>query len=103
MNNIFTYNKIYKAYLDCRENKRNTASALEFEWNLEENLFQLEEELQNKTYQLDRSICFVVTDPSPREIFASTFKDRVVHHILVNKIEKAGEKSFVYDSYACRK
>lgn len=103
MSDIFSYQKTYKAYLDCRENKRNTVNALNFEWDLEENLFQLQEGLKNKTYKPGRSICFVVTEPSPREIFAATFKDRVVHHILVNELEKIGEKAFIYDSYACRK
>ncbi len=103
MSKVFTYNKIYKAYLDCRENKRNTVNALNFEWDLERNLFQLQEELQNKTYKPGRSICFVVTEPSPREIFAATFKDRVIHHVLVNELEEVGERSFIYDSYACRK
>src|SRR6056297_616071 len=103
MSKVFTYNKIYKAYLDCRENKRNTVNALNFEWDLEQNLFELQKELQNKTYQPGRSICFVVTEPSPREIFAATFKDRVIHHVLVNELEEVGERSFIYDSYACRK
>ncbi|MEF8847402.1 MAG: RNA-directed DNA polymerase [Candidatus Paceibacterota bacterium] len=99
---MFSYQKIYKAYLDCRQNKRSTVNALNFEWKQERNLFELKEELQNKTYEPGRSICFVVTDPSPREIFAATFKDRVVHHVLVNELEEAGERAFIHDSYSCR-
>jgi len=101
-NSYFSYQKIYKAYLDCRENKRSTINALNFEWEQERNLFELQEELQNKTYEPGRSICFVVTDPSPREIFAATLKDRVVHHVLVNELEEAGERAFIHDSYSCR-
>ena len=100
---IFTFEKLYKAYLDCRKTKRKTINALDFEWNLERNLFQLQKELENKTYKLGRSICFVVKDPSPREIFAATFRDRVVHHVLIREIEAMGEKNFIFDSFSCRK
>lgn len=100
---IFTFEKLYRAYLDCRKTKRKTINALKFEWNLERNLFQLQKELETKSYRPGRSICFVVKEPSPREIFAATFRDRVVHHLLVREIEKFGEKSFTFDSFSCRK
>ena len=102
-NTIFTYEKLYRAYLDCRKNKRKTINALKFEMNLERNLFQLQKELNSGTYKPGRSICFVVKDPSPREIFAADFKDRVVHHLLIREIETMGEKSFIFDTFSCRK
>jgi len=100
---VFTYSKIYKAYLDCRENKRSTINALKFEWNLERNLFQLQKELETKRYKPGRSVCFVVTEPLPREIFAASFKDRIIHHVLVNELEAIGERAFIHDSYSCRR
>jgi len=100
---IFTFEKLYQAYLDCRKTKRKTINALKFEWNLERNLFQLQKELETRSYRPGRSICFVIKDPSPREIFAADFRDRVVHHLLVNEIEIMGEKSFIFDSFSCRK
>lgn len=103
MNKIFTFEKIYRAYLDCRKTKRKTINALKFEYNLERNLFSLQKELQTKMYKPGRSICFVVKEPSPREIFAASFKDRVVHHILVKEVESIWEKCFIFDSFACRK
>lgn len=100
---IFTNNNVLKAYLDCRHNKRKTINALKFEMNLEHNLNELLLELQNRTYIPGRSICFVVTVPKPREIFAAEFCDRVVHHILINQVQKIWEeKIFINDSYACR-
>jgi len=101
--NIFTFEKLYQAYLECRKNKRKTVNALEFEWNLERNLFKLQKELEAKTYKLGRSICFAIKDPSPREIFAATFRDRVVHHLLINEIENIGERKLIFDTFSCRK
>jgi len=99
----FALEEILKAYLNCRKNKRNTINQIKFEINLEENLYSLYKSLNNGTYYPGRSICFVVTYPKLREIFASDFKDRVIHHLLVSRIESFFEKRFIYDSYACRK
>lgn len=103
MSNIFTFKKIHRAYLDCRKNKRGTANALKFEINLENNLMLLQKELVAKTYAPGKSICFVVEKPVLREIFAADFKDRIVHHLLVNEILKGGERKFIFESFACRK
>ena len=100
---VFTYEKLYRAYLVCRENKRKTINALKFEMDFENNLKILLEELKAKAYVPGQSICFVVTVPKPREIFAADFRDRVVHHLMVNEIEEYFEKRFIYDSFACRK
>lgn len=99
---IFSFRNIYERYLDCRRKKRNTFNALEFETNLEENLIKLERELKEKKYHPSRSLLFATTKPKLREIFAADFRDRVVHHILVDQLEKIWEPIFIHDSYACR-
>lgn len=99
----FTLKKIYQAYFDCRRCKRNTINALRFELDLENNINRLYEDLGAGRYQPGRSICFIVTEPKPREIFAADFRDRIVHHLLVNELVEKAEKIFIYDSYACRK
>jgi len=45
----------------------------------------------------------VVTEPTLREVFAATFRDRVVHHLLYNFLEPYFEPVFIAQSYACRK
>lgn len=64
---------------------------------------KLEQELQNHTYKPGRSICFVVTEPKPREVFAADFRDRIIHHLLVTFLEPIWEKKFIHHSYSCRK
>ena len=93
----------FRAYYSCRKNKRTTLNALAFELNLEENLIALKETIDNGTYKPTNSIAFVVDQPVKREIFAAHFKDRVVHHLLIQKLNPIFEPSFIYDSYACRK
>jgi len=97
----FTFTELVEAYLDCRRTKRNSASALTFEANLERNLRHLYDELTDGSYAPGRSICFVVTRPKPREVWAADFRDRVVHHLLYNRIGPRFERSFIADSCAC--
>lgn len=78
--------ELFQAYRDCRQNKRNTANALAFEIDYENNLIKLGEEINNGTYRPGKSIAFIVNKPVMREIFAADFKDRVVHHLLINKL-----------------
>ena len=75
---------VFHAYYDARRHKRNTHSQLEFEFNLEENLVKLYEELRDHTYKVGRSVCFITGTSVKREVFAAHFRDRVVHHLLYN-------------------
>ena len=92
-----------EAYLECRRHKRNTASALAFEANLEHNLCDLFSELQDGTYRPGRSICFVITRPKPREVWAADFRDRIVHHLIYRHIGPRFEAGFIANSCACIK
>ncbi|ADE10445.1 Retron-type reverse transcriptase [Sideroxydans lithotrophicus ES-1] len=97
----FSFEDLVQAYLDCRRTKRNSASALAFETNLERNLCRLNDELRNGTYQPGKSICFVITRPKPREVWAAEFRDRIVHHLLYNRISPRFYAGFIADSCAC--
>ncbi len=90
-----------RAYFDCRANKRNTASALAFEADLERNLRSLHEALLNGSYRIGPSICFVILRPKPREVWAAQFRDRVVHHLIYNHVGPRFERTFIADSCAC--
>ena len=94
--------ELFEAYFDCRKNKRNTANALAFEIDYENKLVKLCEEINNGTYKIGRSIAFIVDKPVTREIFAADFRDRIVHHLIIKKLNHLLEKQFIYDSYSCR-
>ena len=94
--------ELFEAYFACRKNKRNTANAIAFEVDYESELVQLCKVLNEGTYQISRSIAFMIQDPVHREIFAADFRDRIVHHFVIGKLNPLFEKQFIYDSYACR-
>jgi retron-type reverse transcriptase len=100
---MFTFQNVYNAYRACRKHKTNTVNVLKFEQNLLENLWDLVYELQQRRYRVGRSICFLTHSPKLREVFAADFRDRVVHHLLINAIEPYYERRFVADVYNNRK
>ena len=53
-------------------------------------------------YKISRSDAFVVLEPVKREVFAASFRDRVVHHYLAARINPLFEREFILDSYSCR-
>ena len=100
---VADFENLHAAYRGARSCKRYRFSILKFGYRLEENLLSLRWELIHKTYQHGRYREFVVTDSKKRLIKAAPFRDRVVHHAIVNVIEPILDKGFIYDSYACRK
>ncbi len=93
---------LFRAYYAARRHKRKTHSQLEFEIDLERNLIMLCKELCDRTYRPSSSICFIINDPKKREVFASSFRDRVVHHLYYNYVAAYCDRRFIYDSYSCR-
>lgn len=94
---------VYRAYYDARRHKRNTKSQLRFERNLEKNLTDLYYELRDRRYTPRPCICFVVHQPVKREVYASEFRDRIVHHLYCNYVANTINRQLIYDSYSCRK
>ncbi len=97
----FSFEDLVQAYLDCRRNKRNSVSAQAFEIDQERNLAQLRDELAAGTYRPGCSVCFVITRPKPREVWAAEFRDRIVHHLLYNRVSAQIHARFIADSCAC--
>ncbi len=70
---------------------------------MEENIFGLYWELKNRTYKHGRYTDFYITDPKPRHIHKAPIRDRVVHHAVFNILNPIFEKTFIFNSYSCRK
>ncbi len=97
-----TLYELFEAYFNCRSNKRRTNNAFAFEVDYENNLIKLYKEINSGLYNPGKSIAFIVIKPVKREIFAANFRDRIVHHLIINKLNPLFEKEFIHDSFACR-
>ena len=94
---------IFTAYYNCKKNKKSKLECIFFDLNYEKELIKLYEEIKESRYEVSPMSVFIVEKPVKREIFASAFRDRIIHHLIVMKIENLLEKEFIYDTYSCRK
>ena len=99
---VWDFENLYIAYHKARKKKRGKAYVAHFERSYEEELFTLQQELRQKTYQPGPYASFYVHEPKKRLISAAPFRDRVVHHALCRVIEPIWEPRFIDTSYANR-
>ena len=93
---------VFGAYYECRRNKRNKSESLAFECNLERELVELHESLLNFSYRPEPYRAFLVERPVLREVFAASFRDRVVHHWLMALLNPQIEDILSPRCFACR-
>lgn len=95
---------LFQAYFDVRKGKRNTVNQLRYELDMEHELLELYEDIVSRRYEPSRSICFMLTELDiKREIFGANFRDRIVHRLIYDQIAPLFERTFIADSYSCRK
>jgi retron-type reverse transcriptase len=99
---VTSFENLYHAAYRVLRGKRGQIHAGDFFANLEGNLLRLQRELRARDYRPGGYRTFWITEPKPRLISAAPFRDRVVHHALVNVIEPIFEARFISHSYACR-
>tara|TARA_Y100000034_G_scaffold135590_2_gene208166 strand:- start:1589 stop:2884 length:1296 start_codon:yes stop_codon:yes gene_type:complete len=95
--------QLHDAWLKARKGKKPSVNQLQFDNNWSGNLLQLQQSINDCTWQPLPSTCFIALKPKAREIHAPDFSDRVVHHWLVPQLEALWEPAFIFDSYANRK
>lgn len=103
MNVDYLYNLAMHAYYEARKGKRTTFDEYKFEAGLGANILNLVESIKTRTYTPSRSVAFVISVPVVREIFAAPFRDRVVHHMIIDAVMPWWDRRFIADSYSCRK
>ena len=99
---VTDFENLFRAARQAQRGKRFRANVLDFNYYLEQNLAQLQQELQSRTYQPGVYHSFRIFEPKPRLISAAPYRDRVVHHALCNIVVPIFERTFITDSYANR-
>jgi len=107
INNLFdkvvTKDNLMLAYQKARKGKSGQYGVKIFERNVESNIEQLYNELTAGTYKTSEYSVFKIYDPKEREIFRLPFRDRVVHHAIMNILEPIWISVFVHHTYSCIK
>ena len=94
------------AFDDCCVHKRTSADCIAYVEQAASDLRVLARELYEERYQPGVSTCFLVKYPKVREVFASGFRDRIVHHfifLLLNPYFEARFRQQGDVSFNCRK
>ena len=101
---LFTYQNLYRSYLKSRKGKRHKDEVILFGLNLEENLLTIENDLIKGTYQFDGYKSFKIYEPKERLVEYISFKDRIVQHCLVDYyLTPLLERHLIFDNASCRK
>ena len=101
-NDVISLQNLTDAWFEFRLGKRSKSDVQNFEYNLEDNLFALHDDLKNKTYRHSDYIPFYITDPKRRHIHKANIRDRVLHHAIFRQLYPIFDKGFIFDSYSCR-
>lgn len=99
---IASFENLLAASRKARLAKRFKDDVARFEFDLERRLLRLRDELLDGSYRPGAYRSFWIDEPKPRLINAAPYRDRVVHHALCGVIEPIFDRTFIYDSYACR-
>lgn len=102
----FGLHALWRAYKACRKGKRASRDTQAYEASLLDKLVRSRDALANTSpggsWHPSRTFSFVVSRPKLREIHAAPFADRVIHHVLGDRLARIYEPIFIHDSYANR-
>jgi retron-type reverse transcriptase len=93
---------LFSAWDEFKRGKSKKIDVINFEYNLEQNIFDLFRDLSNKTYKHRPYDGFYVYDPKRRHIHKASVRDRVLHHAIFNIINPIYEPTFIATSFSCR-
>lgn len=100
---ISSLENLFLAWREFLRGKRGRRDVQEYGLRLEDNLFALHEHLRSGTWKHGGYEQFRVCDPKPRIIHKASVADRIIHHAVVRVIEPIFERSFMFNSWSCRK
>lgn len=93
---------MFLAWKEFRRGKRKKPEVQQFEFTLEDSLFQLHQELKEGAYQPNAYAAFYIQDPKLRHIHKASVRDRVLHQAVFRVLYPIFDQSFIFDSYSSR-
>ena len=100
---VVSFDNLCAAAHRAARGKRTVRSTARFLDRLEPEVLQLQRELVAGSYRPGAAVTFFVHDPKRREITAAPFRDRVVHHALIDPLEPHFDRRMIANSLACRR
>ncbi len=83
--------------------KRRRKDVADFTLHFMDHIFELHQELKERTYRHGGYESFKINDPKPRDIHKASVRDRLVHHAIYRMLYSHFDPAFIHDSYSCRR
>jgi len=99
---ITDWANLARAFFLAARGKRGRADVEGFRQRLDLELADLRAEILSCDIQLGPMTRFEIRDPKPRMISAPPFRERVLHHAIMQVMGPELEKSLIADTFACR-
>jgi hypothetical protein len=100
---IGDYDNLRLAWWKAHRRKSLRPDAIGFGNHLETELEAMRLALREETVRVGDSRYFRIFDPKERLICAASFRERVLHHAIMNVCEPVFDRRQIDDSHACRK
>jgi len=102
-NDITSFANLRRAARRAARGKRQVKGVARFLLREEPELLALQRELGDGSWRPGRPATFVIRDPKERVITAAPFRDRVVHHALIDPLEPLLDACLLPHAFACRR
>ena len=97
---ICSTENLYAAYLKAKQGKAKSYGIVLFDKNFESNMESIQAELISGCYRTSEYSVFKIYDPKERDVYRLPFRDRVVHHAIMNVVGEIWISTFISHTYA---
>src|ERR1700683_3026277 len=100
---ISSVENLLAAWREFLRGKRRKGDVQDFGYRISDNVLALHRDLKEKRYVHGGYHAFNISDPKPRNIHKASARDRLLHHAIYRKLYPFFNRTFIPDSYSCRK
>ena len=100
---IISVENLLAAWREFARGKRKKKDVQEFQYTLMDNILALHRDLRSGAYKHGGYEAFKISDPKPRDIHKASVRDRLLHHALYRRLYPFFDRTFIADSYSCRR
>ena len=103
MSQIADYDNLQLAFIKSCRGKQSKREVIEFRRDYDRNISRLRVSLLSGEVEIGDYRYFRIYDPKERLICAASFRERVIHHAIMNVCHDYFDRTLIYDTYATRR
>lgn len=100
---IADYDNVQLAFVKSCRGKQCKKEVKDFKKDYDNNIREICSSLMSGSISIGNYSYFKIYDPKERLICAASFRERVIHHAIMNICHKYFDRTLIYDTYATRK